>query len=242
MSSPNPQFVRHASVPILCVDTCSILDIVRDPSTGSIRSRHHVAALSLLDLAEAGRLDVRIADLVRSEYAGHIDAVCSEAAAALRRLLKTLASVDNIVAAHARRYSEGGAVKPSAWSGHVDRCRAIADRWMRVGRDTSRTDTSDLRAAQRIAGARAPAGKGGTGAKDCLIVEGYLEHLRGVRASGVKVPAVFVSSNVRDFAAHPGTSLSGDLQADFDEVEMLYAPNMDAAKVRLFPSRDSLQN
>ena len=45
-----------ADVPILCFDTCSILDIVRDPTRDTARDHEARAALQLVEAMEQRRL------------------------------------------------------------------------------------------------------------------------------------------------------------------------------------------
>ena len=53
------------NVPILCLDTCAILDILRDPTRRDVHIHEQEASLSLLQATESGsNLETLIADQV----------------------------------------------------------------------------------------------------------------------------------------------------------------------------------
>ena len=216
-------------IPTLCLDTCSVLDILHDPRARNVRENHHTAAVALLRTAEAGDLEMVAADLVRTEYANNVAAVEQQTADAVEHLLADIRKIDAIVNTH------GGAGTTDArhWRGHASRCRLVADRWMQIASRARDSDAVLARGARRVGEGRAPSRKGNEAAKDCFIVETYLEHIRDVRAQGLTAPVVFVSSNVKDYAERSGTRLAADLRAEFAAVRMRYAPNMAAAKAFL---------
>ena len=115
---------------------------------------------------------------------------------------------------------------------HPDRCRQVADRWMKVGRDADQSDETVSRAVARVLQGRAPSRRGKDSTKDCIILETYLEHVRNARQRGFKASAVFVSSNTRDYATS-AARLSRDIAADLAALFVSYAPNMAAAKALL---------
>lgn len=219
LSSPNP---------ILCVDTCAILDILRDPRRESVRTNDQSASLALLGHAEADRLDVYVTELVRMEFADHVDEVQREAEAGLASLSDDVAKIDALAALH----GSSGRTDVSHWNGHPGRCRQIADRWMKVGRDAVQSDDAVSRAVTRVLQGRAPSRRGKDSTKDCIILETYLEHVRNARRGGLTASVAFVSSNVRDYATS-AARLSQDIASDFGALLVSYAPNMAAAKALL---------
>lgn len=214
---------------MLCLDTCSVLDILRDPRAKNVRGDHHEAAVDLLHAAEGRHLDIVAADLVRVEYMDRVASVEQQASGAMSRLLDEIQKLDAIINLHGGE----GLLDTRHWLGHVDRCRRVTDRWIQIALPAQQTDTVLARGARRVAESRAPSRKGNEAAKDCIIVETYLEYVRGRRTAGLSAPVVFVSSNVNDYAERPGTGLTPDLVADFGAVQMRYAPNMAAAKAFL---------
>ena len=51
-----------------------------------------------------------------------------------------------------------------------------------------------------------------------------------LRTSGRVASAVFVSSNTRDYAAEDRTRIRDDVGQEFHSLNLLYAPNMGAAR------------
>lgn len=216
----------HESAPVLCLDTCAILDVVRDPLREDVRLGNHAAAMSLLRAAEAEAVpQIRIAELVRSEFAENVETVQEEAEASLSRLRDQIRSMDEL----AGLYDSPGRLSPGHWDGHVQRCRAVADRWLEVGRTVSQSPEILGRAVGRVFQARAPSRRGRDSTKDCVILETYLEHVRAVRVSNQSAAVVFLSSNTQDFA-DPRGGVAREIAEEFDEVGLQYAPNMAVAK------------
>lgn len=120
-----------SETPILCLDTCSVLDILRDPGRRDVGVQEQTASLSLLDIAELGSaLEVRVADQVRHEYADRVAEVQEETIRGLSRLRSQIRKIDELVALHgAKRH-----VAMEHWDGHPERCRQAADRWMQVAK------------------------------------------------------------------------------------------------------------
>lgn len=212
---------------MLCLDTCAILDVVRDPVRGDVRAEDHAASLALLRSAETeGRLRVLITDVVRSEFADNVATVQAEAEASLSRFLARIAAMNRLATLH----DSPGRADVGHWEGHVGRCRQVADRWLQVGTALPRSDEIDRRAMRRVFESRRPSRRGKDSTKDCVILETFLEHLRALRATGATAPAVFLSSNTRDFAGPRGPGVAEDIAEDFESVGLRYASGMAGAK------------
>ena len=57
-----------------------------------------------------------------------------------------------------------------------------------------------------------------------------LEHMKSLRAKGRTATAVFVSSNIKDYAADDRTTIRDDIKDEFQSLGLEYAPSMGAAK------------
>ena len=86
-----------ANVPILCLDTCSILDIVRDPTRDTARDHEAHAALQLVEAMEQRRLIHLVAAQVRLEFNANLQAVEAAATDALAKLAQQLSRMDSFV-------------------------------------------------------------------------------------------------------------------------------------------------
>ena len=211
---------------MLCLDTCAILDI-RDPLRGDARAEDHAASLALLQNAETeGRLSVLTTDVVRSEFSDNVQVVQAEAEASLSRFLGQIAGMNRLAAL----YESAGLADLGHWEGHVGRCRLVADRWIQAGTALDRSDEIDRRAMRRVFERRRPARQGKDSTKDCVILETFLEHIRALRTEGTTAPAVFLSSNVKDFAGPRGLGVAEELAWEFADADLQYASGMASAK------------
>ena len=218
--------IRH-DVPILCLDTCSVLDILRDPTRRDVRWHEQEASLELLEVAESGeRVRSFVTDLVCTEFRDNVQYVQDEASRGIRRIEDQIVKLNRLVALHGSR----GVVDFSHWAGHVERCRNVAERWLAASTVVQESEQNKLDAIKRLTEARAPARKGKDSTKDCIILETYLELVREIRARGVTTPAVFVSSNTRDYAERDTAAVRNDIDGEFRSLDLEYAPNMGAAR------------
>src|SRR5260370_34701981 len=88
--------------PVLCLDTCTVLDLMRDPTRdSSIRAHEAQAALDLLTAAEDGRdLVALLADQVALELGDRAQGVQDEAAQAIAKLKAQLSRIDEMAAVY----------------------------------------------------------------------------------------------------------------------------------------------
>lgn len=220
--------------PILCLDTCSVLDILRDPGRRDVEAQEQAASLSLLDFAELGSaLEVRAADQVRHEFADRVAEVQEETTRGLSILRVQVRKIDELVGIHGAK----GHIAMEHWDGHPERCRQAADRWMRVAKPASSSSDIVGRAYARVTKALRPARRGRSEIKDCVILETYLAYVRKVRENSTRT-VVFVSSNTRDFANERGNDVADEIRDEFLALDLKYAPNMRMARrlLGLLPS------
>lgn len=213
-------------IPVLCFDTCSILDIVRDLTRNSITAREHEAAVSIVSAMENGpMLAGLLAQQVQGEFVKNLQTVVYEATVALERLRRQMVRIDAVVGVLGRQVQ----TDLSHLEGHVDRSRQIVDRLTGVAVAVPQGDKVPERAVDRMIADRTPARKGKDAIKDCLVIETYLETARDLRANGLAAKIVFVSSNTRDYAGETGSTLRPDLAREFAVLGMVCAPNLAAA-------------
>ena len=211
----------------LCMDTCIILDIIRDPTRSDIRPQEQVASLDLLHLAERGEdFIVFVAEQVHKEFHDNVDTVQKEARNALSRFRDLASKLDQL----SDLYDSPGRIDLSHLDDHEARCRKVANRWLKASTPVPQSEQIVSRAFERVKLARTPAKKGKESMGDCVILETYLEHIRKLRKDGIMAPVVFVSSNTRDYAGNRGAVVRDDIRSEFDDLGLKYAPNLSAAK------------
>lgn len=224
------RFSISANIPIVCLDTCAILDMLRDPTRKDVRIHEQKASLELLTEAESRQqLSAIVTDLVLTEFQENVRRVQEESESRIEGLRDQVAKLDELATLH----GSPGEADSSHWIDHAARCRRAAERWLEASTVVSRSEQIELAALRRSTQARAPAGKGKDALQDCIILETYLDFVRGLRQDGLTARAVFVSSNTKDYAESESTALRTDIEGEFRSLGMEYAPNMGAAKFLL---------
>ncbi|MDQ7746338.1 PIN domain-containing protein [Hydrogenophaga pseudoflava] len=214
-------------LPVLCVDTCTVLDVVRDITRESVMPEDVYAGLALLAMAESGSgLTVLMAEQVSLEIASNIVNVEEEAQVALEKFLEQAQRIHDVAGA----YGAQGPIQVRHLDGHTSRARPVLDRWLQVAQVVPHNDGVSSRAFRRVNEPRTPARRGKESMKDCVIVEAYIEAASQLRASGMKAPMVFASSNTKEYFASNTRHLKNDIAADLASVGLEYAPNWGAAK------------
>jgi hypothetical protein len=220
--------IATAGLPVLCIDTCSLLDIIRDPYRDTSLPHNAVSALALLQMMESGTSVVSLlADQVRLELATHMQGIVDEAIRGLGKLREHIERVDGLVSA----FSPPVQTDIRHWDTHVAKATEVLQRWIGASVVAPQSPDVPMRAYSRVMHARAPARKGKDSLADCVILETYIEAATELRRRGMTTPIVLLSSNVQDYAAPPGRSmLHLDLQSEFDRIGMAYATGYGMAK------------
>lgn len=214
-------------IPVLCLDTCILLDMLRDPTRKDVLVHQHDSSMVLLAAARSGpAFEVRIAEQVEKEYLDRVDEVEEDARRRVTSLQDTVNRLNTLVSLH-------GISQPIAlhhWNGHEARCRSHADLWMKTGMIVKESINTVPNAFHRVRQARTPARRGKESSKDCVILETYLEHIQSLRSAGRTAPAIFVSSNTKDYASTNRTTIKDDIKSEFQALNLHFAPNMGAAR------------
>lgn len=215
------------NAPVLCVDTCTVLDVIRDITRETAVAHDANAGLALLAAAEAGSdLIVLMAEQVTIELAAHVAGVEVEARNALARFRAQAQRIHEVALA----YGAQGMLPLDHLEGHVARARTVLNRWRDVASVVPHNDGVASRAFKRVNEPRAPARLGKESMKDCVIVEAYIEAADQLRSAGLVAPIVFASSNTKEYFAPNTRSLKDEIAADLEDVGVEYAPNFGAAK------------
>jgi hypothetical protein len=213
--------------PVLCIDTCSILDVMRDPFRETTLATNIAAALRMIDAASETppRLVVLRAAQVDLELLSNAPSVEDDAQRGLNRFRAHAKRIDDLAAVLGATPGSG----TLHLQNHVAESRKLFDRWCAAGWTVQQTLEIAGKAMVRVNGAIAPASHGNQNAKDCLVIETYLRALQDLRAAGLTSPAVFLSSNTKDYCS-TGSRLESALVPDFATVQMDYASTHQMAK------------
>ncbi len=228
MKPVNLSTVAAASVPTLCIDTCSLLDIMRDPTRADARPHERQAAIDLITAIEAGDLSCLVAEQVELEFREHDAQIQTEAEDAIRRLVEC---VDRANAVHGV-FATATNVSLGHLAAQVTLARAVVERWLQSAQLAPGSDVVNSRAISRVNKNISPARRGKDSVKDCIVLETYLATVGGLRAHGMASTVVLLSSNTREYLSESKV-LKSDLAPDLTALAIGYAPNMAAAKAML---------
>lgn len=228
MQSFNPAAIAALSVPVLCIDTCSLLDIMRDPTRDGTQQCDRQAAIDLGQRLATKDFVCLIAEQVDIEFAVHDADVQAEAETAIRRLRER---VDQVNLIHGT-FLGAVSVNLIHFDGIVASARGIIEQWRTAAIALPTTPNILVKGFDRVNRNIAPARKGKDSSKDCIVIETYLDVMGTLRAAGLPTTAVFLSSNTKDYQTDSKV-LKPDLVTDFARSNVRYAPNMLAAKAFL---------
>jgi hypothetical protein len=216
--------------PVLCADTCSILDVMRDPTREEGRPHNFQAALDLVAKMEShGELISLLAPQVQRELN---DNVAEVEEVTKTKVSKFKQQVDRVLAI-AQMFGGTGTVDLSDLPNFVGRARSAFNRWIAASAPTVQNAGVADRAIARMYIGRTPGKPGGGLVKDCIVIETYLEAVTELRNAGLQSQIVFLSSNTKDYAGRDDSGLNHDLKVEFDQLGISYASNAGHAKVLL---------
>ncbi|WP_301178972.1 PIN domain-containing protein [Comamonas thiooxydans] len=209
------------------LDTCVLLDVVRDITRQEVMAHNMQAAKVMLQAAEArSELVVLMAAQVSNELQENLPMVESAAQASLAKLLAQIKRVDEVAA----EFGAVGSVRTSHLVDHVPRARATMDNWVRVSVPVTPSDAVASKAMHRVVHAIAPSRKGKESTKDCLVIETYLEAAAQLRSAGFTNKIVFGSSNTNDYLDSVTRQVPTQLASEFATCGMDYGSNFGSMK------------
>jgi PIN domain len=214
-------------MPILCFDTCTLLDIIRDP-TRDMHSSHDVeAGLKILEVLENKKLIGVIAKQVSDELLEHTDRIQRETDEVLNKLQKQISRVNKTIGL----FGAEGITSVAHWSNHALRARVIVDRLLAASYCVCHSSSAVAKAMDRSLNGKTPSSKGKDSVKDCLIIETYLESIQLLRTQGLMGKVVFTSSNTKDYSDSIRRGVvKQDLAAEFFPLTIEYASSLGMAK------------
>lgn len=213
--------------PVLMLDTCVLLDVVRDITRHDVQLVNVKAAMAILQASESSSdLVVLMAEQVSTELRDNLPDVEAGAKTSLDNFLAQAERVDEVAA----EFGAVGKMATSHLADHVARARSTMDRWERAALPVTPSKEVPGRAVQRVVNAIAPSRKGKDSTKDCLIVETYLEAAKQLRLAGFTGKIVFGSSNTNDYVDKVTKQLHRTLEDEFASHNMQYGMNFGLMK------------
>lgn len=222
--------VLHALAPVLMLDSCSLLDIIREPMRKDCRVGNVKASMALLQAAETpSKLTVLIADQVSLELRDNLPQVLSSASEAMASYIKQAAHIDRV----ATEFGAAGSMDTAHLQDHIQRAKSVFDRWIKVAINVQSSPQVPSKAMHRVRHAIAPARRGKENSKDCFVTESYLEAAAQLNAAGFSGLMVFGSSNINEYLDAITNRPPAPLDAHFMAERIVYAPSYQAMKKAL---------
>jgi hypothetical protein len=218
--------------PVLLLDTCSIIDIIRVP----IRPTRDLleAAQRILDrtVTPQRKLWNVVNQQVVQEWYDNAANVAREVTAAIAR---TEESARRLLAT-ARYIAPSQSLSAFSLGGlGLEGLLLTLSRSLLDGSAVLEDDEACLqRALGRMRNGIAPSSKGKPEYKDCHIIEHFLELARRLRSCGFSDQIIFVSSNTEDYGKGPGGR--PPLDAEFRAVQLEFATDIAWAESQLPPA------
>lgn len=213
--------------PLLLLDTCAVLDIMRAPFRAEIQGNVIPSAINLIKAAQS---NPRGLWLVASSLV--CDEIYDSLAIPKFELEKVIKDIDDIISGLNNAISIIGPYK--GISRFCDQRFNLAEDLMRIASDIASevividiSDDQRVAATHRVAQCKPPAKKGGQ-LNDCLIIEHYLELCKQLRIMGFDNNCVFTSSNKNDYCRNG--CLAPSLKIEFDAVQLNYSGDLAWAK------------
>jgi len=210
--------VRHVigvGAPVLLLDTCALLDLMRDPAREKFSADHVCAAHNLLARAEARPpgLSILLAQQVEVELLSHIDEIERETERAIQRfesgITRTFGVMNAIGVAPALPLP---ALSPL---GFPARARAVVQRFVTAAHVVAEQDVHVMRGWDRVRKSVAPATRAKQSVKDCIVIETYFDIARALRTAGFDGAVLFFTTNTADYADGARPRLHSQLEPDF---------------------------
>lgn len=211
--------ILNAPKPVVLFDTCALLDVIRSAQRESIRPQVISSASSLIT---SGGKWLISSEVVDSEWKDNVEFVEIDTRNALRNLHK-----------RALIFKEAVEHTPNApqWDcNHIasykleEKLRSVSDR-LRGSLHLIGIDSDCVqKASNRVVRSIAPASRGKSEFKDCLIVEHYIALAKRLKGGGFSCPIIFVSSNKSDFGSP--YDIKEPLRTEFSDVSIQYVDDI----------------
>ena len=218
--------ITGSPAPVLFLDTCVLLDVVRAPrrnKPGEVR-----VAQALLTAARKAPKTVHllVGSPAATEWNDHIAETEADCAGAVESC-NAVSAVCGYVAL------PPVAPLPAGVLGLPALLRSLSADLLAEAVPIGHNAAALRRAVDRVIASQIPAKSGGKGAKDAVILEHAVETTAQLRSAAFTQPCVFVSSNTRDFAASGSTNLHPLLVPVLTPIQLQYATSLEHAETML---------
>lgn len=191
--------ILEFSAPIIFIDTCIFLDILRSPYRDNISVDAIASALNLIKMSESNPRKVWLLtnEMVHGEWGENIANVKQELEKEVKKLEHTREQL--VIAASVIleiKPAHGHKMTSLNLHGHLEN---LSRNFLSHCLIIKQEDSHSIKAMHRVQKCLAPAKKGKPEPKDCLIFEAFLDISEKVRKLGYTKEIYFVTSNSSDY-------------------------------------------
>lgn len=208
-----------AGAPLLFVDTCSLLDIVRGYRDAFTLDQAQ-ATMTIIDLIEAGNLSLVLSEQIKNELNDNFLRVQKDGTASIRSLNDPVRKIHDIMIAFG---GTGPAIVLPAPTDYETLANVVVARYLAKSSTADTTEAAKQKAGQRVITATAPAATGKQSYKDCLVLETCIETLAAARSLGFSAEAYFMSTNLAEYGDATKKTLHPQLVPEFASLGLDFA-------------------
>lgn len=188
--------IMENEIPVLFVDTCSILNIVNSLHINSLSENYAMSALELSKL-HGQKIWLISSQNVKEEWKDNIDSVIGTME---REALKVDRNVSSMLRVSNLLLNASYLLPQKISNLNISpNLKGLSEKFLNTCLLLERTDEHTVRAMQRVRKNEAPARKGKPEPKDCEIVECFIELGQELRNTGFAEKLIFFTANKDDF-------------------------------------------
>lgn len=215
--------ITLAVAPVVFLDTCVLLDIVRSPLRNAAGNVEAATELLLGATRNPPTVYPVIACPTPTEWDAHIDEAVEDCENAVKSVGTVSASCEFV------GLPALGSL-PAALAALPAHLKTLSKNMLAASILLDKDGDALIRATDRIIDGRKPARKGGQGAKDAIILEHAVSLVDALLIRGFASRRVFVSSNTSDFATAKTTTVHPEIKVAFGPPrDILYFASLSAA-------------
>ena len=201
--------IKLAVAPVIFLDTCVLLDVVRAPLRNAAGNVEAATELLTGATRKPPTVYLVIACPTPTEWGAHIDEAVQECENAVNSVGAVSASCTFVGLPALGPLPAGLATLP-------DRLKTLSKKLLDASIILDKDGDALSRALDRLINARRPTREGGQGGKDAAILEHAISLVDALLVGGFAGRRMFVSSNIRDFATRKTTAIHPQIRPDFD--------------------------
>lgn len=219
--------IHGAAAPVVFLDTCVLLDIVRAPLRNAPRNVAGATELLVGVRRNPPTVHLVIACPTPREWIDHIGEAVQDCETAVNGIDAVAACCDFVGLPSLGPVPAGVSMLP-------ERLRLLSKELLDASLLLDKDGDALSRALDRIIAAQKPARKGGQGAKDATILEHAVSLVDALLGLGFAAPRLFVNSNTGDFATAKTSAVHPDIAPAFAAPrDIRYYVNLAAAVAEL---------